>query len=137
MTCAIHLFFLWLSGLVNNKLCFIVWAIIFKLVNLDVHIHVFAAMVNLTESMCWKAVARGVDRSRIGLVVFQKPVSYSCYEKRRENYPPLCDKKDELNSSWYTFEYIIYCHHIIHTYMSIWSHMHTHTCTELFGQPLI
>ncbi|XP_044462499.1 probable methyltransferase PMT23 isoform X1 [Mangifera indica] len=65
------------------------------------HRNVWEAMVNLTESMCWKAVARGVDRSRIGLVVFQKPVSYSCYEKRRENYPPLCDKKDELNSSWY------------------------------------
>lgn len=67
----------------------------------DRHRSVWNAMVNLTESMCWKAVARTVDSNRIGLVIYQKPVSYSCYKNREENTPPLCDRKNNLNSSWY------------------------------------
>ena len=59
-------------------------------------------MVALTKSMCWKVVARTVDSSGIGLVIYQKPVSPSCYEKRKNNnYAPLCDQKDGKNSSWY------------------------------------
>ncbi|KAJ4720120.1 S-adenosyl-L-methionine-dependent methyltransferases superfamily protein [Melia azedarach] len=65
------------------------------------HRSVWNAVVNLTESMCWKAVARTVDSNRIGLVIFQKPVSSSCYEKRKENIPPLCDENNSLNTSWY------------------------------------
>ncbi|TXG48862.1 hypothetical protein EZV62_024737 [Acer yangbiense] len=42
-----------------------------------------------TESMCWKVVAKTVDASGIGLVIYQKPVSYSCYKQRKDNYPPL------------------------------------------------
>jgi hypothetical protein len=58
-------------------------------------------MVALTKSMCWKVVAKTVDSSGIGLVIYQKPVSPSCYEKRKENNPPLCEQKDTKNSSWY------------------------------------
>ncbi|KAF5176073.1 S-adenosyl-l-methionine-dependent methyltransferases superfamily protein [Thalictrum thalictroides] len=63
--------------------------------------NVWNAMVALTESICWKAVAKTVDSSGIGLVIYQKPVSNSCYEGRKENSPPLCDKMDRPNNSWY------------------------------------
>nr|POF07530.1 putative methyltransferase pmt23 [Quercus suber] len=64
--------------------------------------NVWKAMVALTKSMCWKVVARTVDSSGIGLVIYQKPVSPSCYKKRKNNnYPLLCDQKDGKNSSWY------------------------------------
>lgn len=58
-------------------------------------------MKALTKSMCWKVVAKTVDSSGIGLVIYQKPVSPSCYEKRKENNPPLCGQKDWKTSSWY------------------------------------
>ena len=73
---------------------------------------ILAAMVALTKSMCWKVVARTVDSSGIGLVIYQKPVSPSCYEKRKNNnYAPLCDQKDGKNSSWY-FSKTHSLHHI-------------------------
>jgi hypothetical protein len=59
-------------------------------------------MVALTKSMCWKVVAKTVDSSGIGLVIYQKPVSPSFYGKRKENNPPLCGQKDTKNSSWYS-----------------------------------
>ncbi|KAJ7959609.1 S-adenosyl-L-methionine-dependent methyltransferases superfamily protein [Quillaja saponaria] len=63
--------------------------------------NVWKAMVTVTESICWKVVAKTVDSSGIGLVIYQKPVSSSCYERRRESNPPLCEQKDKKNSSWY------------------------------------
>lgn len=62
---------------------------------------VWNAMVNVTKSICWKVVAKTVDLNGIGLVIYQKPVSSSCYEKRKENNPPMCDIKDKKNISWY------------------------------------
>ncbi|PON51396.1 putative methyltransferase PMT [Parasponia andersonii] len=67
----------------------------------ETHQNKWKAMVNLTNSLCWKAVARTVNSSRIGVVIFQKPASYSCYEKRKENSPPICDDKNRKNNSWY------------------------------------
>ncbi|XVF84061.1 hypothetical protein PTKIN_Ptkin16aG0544500 [Pterospermum kingtungense] len=64
-------------------------------------------MVALTASVCWKVVAKTVDSSGIGLVIYQKPSSYSCYEQRKEQRPPLCDQKDKQNVSWY--EPLSYC----------------------------
>lgn len=63
--------------------------------------NVWKAMVAITKSMCWEAVAKTVDSSGIGLVIYQKPVTSSCYEKRQYNNPPLCDQNDRKNSSWY------------------------------------
>lgn len=62
--------------------------------------HIFAAMVSLTKAMCWKMVARTVDSSGVGLVIFQKPVSSSCYETREETNPPLCENQGQPNSAW-------------------------------------
>ncbi|WMV31233.1 hypothetical protein MTR67_024618 [Solanum verrucosum] len=63
---------------------------------------VWKAMVALTEAICWKVVKKTFfDSAGVGLVIYQKPVSSSCYENRRENNPPLCDQNNRSNSSWY------------------------------------
>ncbi|CAI0377964.1 unnamed protein product [Linum tenue] len=61
-----------------------------------------AAVSALTEAMCWKVVAKTMDSTGIGLVIYQKPENPSCYEKRPQNNPPLCDQNDQHNISWYT-----------------------------------
>ncbi|KAI4306866.1 hypothetical protein L6164_030109 [Bauhinia variegata] len=63
---------------------------------------VWNAMVTITKAMCWTTVAKTVDSGGIGLVMYQKPTTTSCYENRKEKNPPLCNKKDGKNSSWYT-----------------------------------
>ncbi|CAN1812086.1 Probable methyltransferase PMT23 [Linum perenne] len=60
------------------------------------------AMVALTKSICWKVVAKTMDSIGIGTVIYQKPESPSCYEKRPKNDPPLCDQNDKHTISWYT-----------------------------------
>ncbi|KAJ4971560.1 hypothetical protein NE237_004659 [Protea cynaroides] len=64
---------------------------------------VWNSMVALTKSICWKMVAKTVDLDGIGLVIYQKPISNTCYEERRERDPPLCNQKDmqKQNTSWY------------------------------------
>ncbi|KAF3681521.1 putative methyltransferase PMT22 [Capsicum annuum] len=65
--------------------------------------NVWKVRVNLTEVMCWKIMARTYyKKDRVGLVIYQKSDSSSCYEKRKENKPPMYDQKYRLNSSWYT-----------------------------------
>lgn len=67
-----------------------------------------AAMVALTESICWKVVNKTlIDGSGIGLVIYQKPVTSSCYEARKEDDPPLCDPKRQSNISWYACNIIL------------------------------
>ncbi|KAM7491890.1 hypothetical protein LguiA_034811 [Lonicera macranthoides] len=63
---------------------------------------VWKSMVALTEAMCWKVVAKDFYPSaKVGLVIYQKPISSSCYENRKQNNPPLCDPNTRPNSSWY------------------------------------
>ncbi|KAM7270436.1 hypothetical protein ACFE04_029650 [Oxalis oulophora] len=62
---------------------------------------VWDAMVILTKSMCWEVVAKTVDLSGIGLVIYQKPTSSSCYENREVKDPPLCNQTDTQLVSWY------------------------------------
>ncbi|XP_072954073.1 probable methyltransferase PMT23 [Typha angustifolia] len=61
---------------------------------------VWNAMVALTDSICWKAVVKTTDAAGIGLVIYQKPISNSCYIQRKENKPPLCALKDGQDFSW-------------------------------------
>ncbi|KAD5962122.1 hypothetical protein E3N88_13595 [Mikania micrantha] len=63
---------------------------------------VWEAMVALTKAICWKVVAKSFDSSGIGLVIYEKPLSSSCYESRKENNPPLCDDNTRPKTSWYT-----------------------------------
>lgn len=62
---------------------------------------IFSAMVSIAKSMCWNVVAKATDSSGIGLVIYQKPASPSCYEQRKESTPPLCEKLDQPQHSWY------------------------------------
>jgi len=60
-----------------------------------------AAMVTVTKEMCWTVVAKTLDSSGIGLVIYQKPTSSSCYEKRKQNKPPICKNNESKQISWY------------------------------------
>ncbi|CAL8126054.1 unnamed protein product [Prunus armeniaca] len=62
---------------------------------------VWKSMEALTRSMCWDVVAKTVDSTGIGLVIYRKPISFVRYFKRKENKPPICGPKDRKNSSWY------------------------------------
>uniref|UniRef100_A0A0E0A0I5 Methyltransferase n=2 Tax=Oryza glumipatula TaxID=40148 RepID=A0A0E0A0I5_9ORYZ len=59
------------------------------------------AMVKLTKSICWRTVVKSEDSNGIGVVVYQKPASNSCYLERRTNEPPMCSKKDGPRFPWY------------------------------------
>ncbi|KAL2936541.1 putative methyltransferase PMT23 [Bienertia sinuspersici] len=63
-------------------------------------VSVWNSMVALTESMCWKVVTKTMSSTKIGVVVYQKPVSPSCYMERRQQEPPMCEMG--RNMSWYS-----------------------------------
>lgn len=66
-------------------------------------------MVTLTTSMCWKTVANKFDKSAgIGVVIYQKPMSSTCYKQRASNDPPLCDGSQLYNGSWYCLQFDVY-----------------------------
>uniref|UniRef100_K3XF50 Methyltransferase n=1 Tax=Setaria italica TaxID=4555 RepID=K3XF50_SETIT len=60
------------------------------------------AMVSLTKSICWRTVVRSRDINKIGVVIYQKSISNSCYLKRKNNEPPMCSETDGSRSPWYT-----------------------------------
>ncbi|TKY47573.1 methyltransferase PMT23 [Spatholobus suberectus] len=62
---------------------------------------VWNAMVTVTKAMCWTVVAKTLDSSGIGLVIYQKPTSSSCYQERKESTPPLCENNYRKNITWY------------------------------------
>ncbi|OWM69927.1 probable methyltransferase PMT23 [Punica granatum] len=80
---------------------FFIWSATPVYMNDEKHQSVWNSMVALTKSMCWEVVAMAVDSSGVGLVIYQKPVSYSCYETRQERNPPLCENQGQPNNSWY------------------------------------
>lgn len=59
------------------------------------------AMVTLTKSICWRTVVKSEDSNGIGVVIYQKATSSSCYLERKTNEPPLCSKKDGSRFPWY------------------------------------
>ncbi|GFQ07397.1 probable methyltransferase pmt23 [Phtheirospermum japonicum] len=66
------------------------------------HQNAWKSMVALSESICWTIAAKTfVEASQVGLVIFQKPMSSSCYQNRKENNPPLCDQPSRPNTTWY------------------------------------
>lgn len=66
------------------------------------HQNVWEAMVALTQAICWKMVKKvPSNKAGVGFVIYQKPVSSSCYDKRTTNIPPLCDEKNRTKGSWY------------------------------------
>ncbi|KAL5647973.1 hypothetical protein ACJX0J_042328, partial [Zea mays] len=59
------------------------------------------AMVTLIKSICWRTVVKSQDVNGIGVVIYQKPVSNSCYAERKTNEPPLCSERDGSHFPWY------------------------------------
>lgn len=62
---------------------------------------IWKEMSTLLKNMCWEVVKIHKDPvNRVGVAIFRKPSSNECYEKRRENEPPLCHETDDPNAAW-------------------------------------
>jgi SAM-dependent methyltransferase len=80
---------------------FFVWSATPVYQKLPEDVEIWGEMAKLTKAMCWQIVARTKDTvDQVGLVVFRKPVSNGCYDKREQQEPPLCDASDEPNAAW-------------------------------------
>ncbi|KAJ6820942.1 putative methyltransferase PMT26 [Iris pallida] len=81
---------------------YFVWSATPVYQKLDEDVEIWKAMEALTKSMCWEMVAKtGKDPvNRVGLAIYRKPLNNSCYEKRKENSPPLCQESDDPNAAW-------------------------------------
>ncbi|WOK94577.1 putative methyltransferase PMT24 [Canna indica] len=65
------------------------------------NVGIWEAMTALTKSMCWEMVARTSDTlNQVGLAIYRKPFDNSCYEKRAEDNPPLCQQSDDPDAAW-------------------------------------
>ena len=74
----------------------------------DCRCSLLTAMSKLTEQMCWKLVKKERDEvNKIGVAIYQKPLSNECYEQRSQNEPPLCEQSDDRNAAWYFLLYLL------------------------------
>ncbi|GMH06511.1 hypothetical protein Nepgr_008351 [Nepenthes gracilis] len=65
-------------------------------------VEIWEAMSSLTASMCWKIQTIKNDTiNKIGAVIYRKPITNECYEKRQQDTPPLCKNEDDPNAAWY------------------------------------
>ncbi|CAI5528393.1 unnamed protein product [Closterium sp. Naga37s-1] len=64
---------------------------------------IWAAMTNLTISMCWKRVGKKISHGfGIGVAVWQKPTGNDCYAARPAGaLPPMCPLQDNADAAWY------------------------------------
>eukprot|EP01018_Ginkgo_biloba_P024564 Gb_29681 [translate_table: standard] len=63
-------------------------------------IETWKAMYSLTRSICWNLLTNKIDTiNEVGVAIYQKPTSNTCYESRRKNEPPLCEV-DDPNAAW-------------------------------------
>ncbi|KAJ8443939.1 hypothetical protein Cgig2_032763 [Carnegiea gigantea] len=68
---------------------FFVWSATPVYLNDERHVSIWNSMVALTQSMCWKLLTKAMAPAGVGLVVYQKPTSPSCYKERKNNDPPM------------------------------------------------
>ncbi|KAL5729641.1 hypothetical protein ACHQM5_002564 [Ranunculus cassubicifolius] len=62
---------------------------------------IWKEMSALLKKMCWEVVVNNKDKvNKVGVEIFRKPSSNECYEKRRENSPPICQEYDDPNAAW-------------------------------------
>ncbi|CAL9108032.1 unnamed protein product [Musa textilis] len=62
---------------------------------------IWQAMSELTTSICWEMVAKRKDKvNNVGLAIYRKPSDNSCYDKRTEENPPLCQEFDDPDAAW-------------------------------------
>ena len=102
-------------------------------------------MIALTKSICWRTVVRSRDINKIGVVIYQKPTSNSCYLMRKNNEPPLCSESDGSRSPWYIFLlpfFLFRAHCLLMIYTGVYEHfawawMHLwprHTICTILGR---
>ncbi|CAH1421807.1 unnamed protein product [Lactuca virosa] len=64
-------------------------------------VEIWEAMTKLTKAMCWELIVVNKDKvNKVGVVVYQKPMSNECYEGRPQNDPPLSNESDDPNAAW-------------------------------------
>ncbi|PKU85695.1 probable methyltransferase PMT27 [Dendrobium catenatum] len=62
---------------------------------------IWKAMTSLTISMCWDLVTIKKDKlNGIAAAIYRKPTTNECYDKRKNQNPPMCDKGDDPNAAW-------------------------------------
>lgn len=108
---------LFLKGTDQYSLHMIVGINVFLLTGVCVPL--IAAMVTLTKSICWRTVVKSKDVNRIGVVIYQKPTSNSCYFERKQNEPPLCPSREGSHSPWYILlmsHFLCFISHTVETY---------------------
>ncbi|XP_057550366.1 probable methyltransferase PMT26 [Amaranthus tricolor] len=80
---------------------YFVWSATPVYQTLEEDVGIWNAMSKLTEQMCWKLVKKERDEvNKIGVAIYQKPLSNECYEQRSQNEPPLCEQSDDRNAAW-------------------------------------
>ncbi|RAL51572.1 hypothetical protein DM860_011074 [Cuscuta australis] len=80
---------------------YFVWSATPVYLKLPEDVEIWEAMMKLTNSMCWELLAKNKDRvNRIGVAIFQKPISNECYEQRSQDDPPLCEESDDPDAAW-------------------------------------
>ncbi|XP_074308119.1 putative methyltransferase PMT27 [Silene latifolia] len=81
---------------------FFVWSATPVYQKLEEDVEIWEAMSKLTASMCWRLDKKEKDAlNKIGAAVFRKPINNACYDKRKENNPPMCKSDDDPNAAWY------------------------------------
>ncbi|KAL9245902.1 hypothetical protein vseg_019501 [Gypsophila vaccaria] len=81
---------------------FFVWSATPVYQKLEEDVEIWEAMSTLTASMCWKLDKKEKDAlNKIGAAIFRKPINNECYDKRKEDNPPMCKSDDDPNAAWY------------------------------------
>ncbi|ESQ45410.1 hypothetical protein EUTSA_v10010109mg [Eutrema salsugineum] len=81
---------------------YFVWSATPVYQKLEEDVQIWKAMSALTKSMCWELVTINKDKlNGIGAAIYQKPATNECYEKRKQNKPPMCKNNDDANAAWY------------------------------------
>ncbi|KAJ9551112.1 hypothetical protein OSB04_015157 [Centaurea solstitialis] len=80
---------------------FFVWSATPIYQKLPEDVGIMEAMTKLTKAMCWEVKGVGKDKvNKVGVAIYQKPMSNECYEARSQNEPPLCKASDDANAAW-------------------------------------
>ncbi|KAJ4766327.1 S-adenosyl-L-methionine-dependent methyltransferases superfamily protein [Rhynchospora pubera] len=80
---------------------YFVWSATPVYQSLPEDVEIWQAMSDLMKAMCWKIVIKTKDTlNKVGLAIYQKPSDNKCYDKRKENSPPMCQESDDPNAAW-------------------------------------
>lgn len=81
---------------------YFVWSATPVYQNKEEDVQIWKEMSSLTASICWNLLSKKNDEiNEVGVAIYQKPTSNTCYESRRKNEPPLCEEEADPNAAWY------------------------------------